>query len=177
MEWLKVIGLGLVLFLFIRTFLFSSYEVDGISMESTLANGDKLVVNRIGYDFGNISRFDIIVFHANNGNDYVKRVIGLPGERLEYKNDQLFIDGQPVDEPFLISKKNVILGQKETGDFTLEEIENNKDGKVPENYLFVMGDNRMNSLDSRHFGFVSIEDVVGKVNIRYWPLDDFYMEL
>lgn len=173
LEWMKAGVLGIILFFFIHTFLFSSYEVDGTSMESTLSDGDKLIVNKIGYEFGTISRFDVIVFKGNNGDDYVKRVIGLPGDSIQYKNDRLFVNGRYVKEPYL-HRQTMLLGQKETGDFKLKEF-TGKD-KVPENKLFVMGDNRLNSHDSRHFGFISMNDVVGKVNIRYWPLEKFYIE-
>ncbi len=174
-DWIKAGILGIILFIFIRSFLFSSYEVDGNSMESTLSNGDKLLVNKIGYEFGSISRFDIIVFHANNGNDYVKRVIGLPGDDISYRQDRLYVNGEYIEEPYLHAAREPVLGQKSTGDFTLSDVTDSE--KVPEGQLFVLGDNRINSLDSRHFGFVAIENVVGKVNIRYWPIEDFYLEL
>lgn len=176
LEWLKVGVLGIILFFFIYTFLFSSYDVDGISMEPTLSHGDKVIVNKIGYEFGNISRFDIIVFHSKSGNDYVKRVIGLPGDEIQYKDDRLYVNGKFIEEPYLAHEDSV-LGQKETGDFKLKDYTGVD--RVPENQLFVMGDNRLNSLDSRHrqFGFVSIKDVVGKVNVRYWPIEKFYLDL
>ncbi|WP_042349612.1 signal peptidase I [Bacillus massiliigorillae] len=173
-EWLKVGVLGVVLFLFIYKFLFSSYEVEGISMQSTLKDGDKLIVNKIGYEVGSIARFDVIVFHSNSEDDYVKRVIGLPGDRVEYKNDRLYINGKFFAEPYLHNEEQNVFGQKETGDFTLAELTGVE--KVPDGSLFVMGDNRLDSFDSRHFGFVSIDNVVGKVNARYWPLDKFDMQ-
>lgn len=170
-EWLKVGVLGIILFFFINMFLFSSYEVEGISMQSTLRDGDKVIVNKIGYEFGNITRFDIIVFHSNSEDDYVKRVIGLPGDSIEYKNDRLYINGRYYAEPYLHNEEQQVLGQKGTGDFTLTELTGVE--RVPEGSLFVMGDNRLDSYDSRHFGFISISDVVGKVNVRYWPLNKF----
>ena len=174
LDWLKIGILGIILFLFVRAFLFSSYEVDGNSMETTLANGDKLIVNKVGYEFGSISRFDILVFHAENENDYVKRVIGLPGEKIEYRNDQLYVDGKAIEEPFLDNGSG-ILGQKGTEDFTLSQYTGVE--RVPDGQLFVMGDNRLNSLDSRHFGYVPVKNVIGKVNVRYWPVEKFYIEL
>lgn len=175
-EWLKIGVLSAVLFLFIDVFVFSSYEVDGSSMATTLEDGDKLIVNKMIYEFGNISRFDIIIFHGMGDDDYVKRVIGLPGDVLEYRDDQLLVNGEYVKESFLPHQSNNrLLGQKETGNFKLEEL--TKEAMVPENTLFVMGDNRLNSYDSRHFGFVSIDDIVGKVSVRYWPFEKFYMEL
>lgn len=175
-EWLKIGVLSIVLFLFIDIFVFSSYEVDGSSMAATLEDGDKLIVNKMIYEFGNISRFDIIVFHGIGDEDYVKRVIGLPGDVLEYRNDQLLVNGEYVKESFLSHELDgLLLGQKETGNFKLEEL--TEEAMVPEGTLFVMGDNRLNSYDSRHFGFVSINDIVGKVSVRYWPFEKFYIEL
>jgi signal peptidase I len=173
-EWIKAAVLGVILFLIMNTFLFSSYVVEGQSMEPTLEEGNRLVVNKIGYQISDIERFDVIVFHGDEGEDYVKRVIGLPGDTITYKNDQLYINGTKVEEPFLKPFKEPLLGQKLTWDFTLKELTGKK--RVPENALFVMGDNRLGSKDSRHFGFISIEDVVGKVNVRYWPFKQFNME-
>lgn len=170
-EWIKVAVLAIILFYFIQMFLFSNYEVEGTSMQSTLKDGDKLIVNKIGYEFGDISRFDVIVFHSNYKEDYVKRVIGLPGDRIQYKDDRLYINGKVYQEPYLHSDDQQLLGQKETGDFSLKELTGVEE--VPDGSLFVMGDNRLNSYDSRHFGFISIDQVVGKVNVRYWPLERF----
>lgn len=168
LEWIKAIGVGLIIFVFIRTFFISSYVVDGESMMPTLEDGNKLIVNKIGYQIGDFERFDVIVFHANEEEDYVKRIIGLPGDKIEYDDDQLYVNGKKVDEPYL-DKQNHTLTRKLTEDFTLSE----KTGVeiVPEGKLFVMGDNRLGSYDSRQFGYVSVEQVVGEVNLRYWPLD------
>lgn len=171
LDWLKAAALGIILFFLVNTFLFSSYEVEGKSMEPTLEDGDRLVVNKIGYQISDMNRFDVIVFHGGNEEDYVKRVIGLPGDQIRYENDQLFINGKKYDEPYLNQYKNPLIGQKLTGDFVLSDLTGVE--IVPENRLFVMGDNRLESLDSRHFGFVSIKDVVGKVEVRYWPLEKF----
>lgn len=168
-EWIKAIGFGLVIFVFIKTFFITNYVVEGESMMPTLQDGNKLIVNKIGYQIGDFDRFDVIVFHANEEEDYVKRIIGLPGDKIEYKDDQLFINGKKIEEPYL-EKQNHILTRKLTEDFTLSE----KTGIeiVPEGKLFVMGDNRLGSYDSRQFGYISVEQVVGEVNLRYWPLEN-----
>ena len=85
LDWLKIGILGIILFLFVRAFLFSSYEVDGNSMETTLANGDKLIVNKVGYEFGSISRFDILVFHAENE----KIKVGVNSDRFRKRMNTL----------------------------------------------------------------------------------------
>nr|WP_245629359.1 signal peptidase I [Geobacillus jurassicus] len=153
----------------LRLFVFSNYMVEGKSMMPTLESGNLLIVNKLSYDIGSIHRFDIIVFHANKKEDYVKRVIGLPGDRIEYKNDVLYINGKKCDEPYLRPYKQKL--GKLTGDFTLEEVTGKT--RVPPGCIFVLGDNRLSSWDSRHFGFVKISQVVGKVDLRYWPFEQF----
>jgi signal peptidase I len=169
-EWLKAAAVGVVIFVFIRTFFFTSYIVEGESMLPTLEEGNKLVVNKVGFQADELERFDVIVFHANEKEDYVKRVIGLPGDEVEYRDDELFINGKKVEEPFLEKYRAKIFNGTLTGNFTLEEITGKK--IVPEGQLFVLGDNRHGSWDSRHFGYIPADEVVGKVNLRYWPLEE-----
>ncbi len=169
LEWMKAIGIGLIIFVFIRAFFFSNYVVEGESMMPTLQDGNKLIVNKIGFQMEDLDRFDVIVFHANEEEDFVKRIIGLPGDTLEYKDDQLYVNGKKVDEPYLDKYRYQGLARRLTEDFTL--LEKTGEEVVPEGKLFVLGDNRLGSWDSRQFGFISVEQVVGKVNLRYWPLD------
>lgn len=168
-EWLKAIAIGIIVFAFIRTFFFSNYVVEGESMMPTLQDGNKLMVNKIGYQIGDLNRFDVIVFHANEDEDYVKRLIGLPGDKVEYRDDQLYINGKKYEEPYLEKYREEAMGGRLTGDFTLFELTGEK--TVPKDKIFVLGDNRLGSRDSREFGFISVEQVVGKVNLRYWPMD------
>ncbi len=170
MEWFKAFAIGIIIFAFIRTFFFSNYIVEGQSMMPTLQEGNKLVVNKLGYQVGELHRFDVIVFHANEKEDFVKRIIGLPGDKIEYRNDHLYINGHKFAEPFLEQYKQKSPGVKLTGDFSLKEITG--ENKVPEGKVFVLGDNRLGSWDSRHFGFISDHQVVGKVDLRYWPLNE-----
>jgi signal peptidase I len=170
-EWLKAIIVGLLLAFVLRTFLFSSYEVFGQSMSPTVEEGNRLIINKVGYVIGEPSRFDLIVFHANEKEDFIKRVIGVPGDTIEYKNDVLYINGQKYDEPYLDRfKKDLGLG-KLTGDFKLMHVTGTS--RVPKGHVFVLGDNRRFSKDSRHIGFVKIDSIVGEVNVRYWPFDQF----
>jgi signal peptidase I len=170
LEWVKAIGIGIIIFAFIRTFFFSNYVVEGQSMMPTLQEGNKLVVNKIGYQVSDLQRFDVIVFHANKKEDYVKRIIGMPGDKIAYQNDQLYINGKKVPEPFLDVYKKKNPNAKFTADFSLEELTGKS--TVPSGMLFVLGDNRPGSWDSRYFGFVSTKEVVGKVDLRYWPLNE-----
>ncbi|MBT2638948.1 signal peptidase I [Bacillus sp. ISL-39] len=170
LEWIKAFALGMIIFVFIRIFFFSNYVVEGESMLPTLEDGNKVVVNKLGYETEDLERFDVIVFHANEEEDFVKRVIGLPGEKVEYREDMLFINGKKVNEPFLKQYREQSPGGYLTGDFTIEDLTGVE--RVPEGKLFVLGDNRLGSWDSRQFGFISEDQVVGKVNLRYWPLEE-----
>lgn len=169
-EWLKALAIGVIIFAFIRTFFLSNYVVEGESMMPTLEDGNKLIVNKIGYQISDFKRFDVIVFHHNDQEDFVKRVIGLPGDKVEYHDDFLYVNDQKIEEPFLESYRNADLSGSLTGDFTLEEVTGSE--AVPAGKLFVMGDNRIGSWDGRHFGFISIDQVVGKVDVKYWPLNE-----
>jgi signal peptidase I len=144
--------------------------VNGLSMMPTLHDHDRMIVNKLSYKIGEPKRFDIIVFHAEEDKDYIKRVIGLPGDRIEYKNDTLYVNGKAYKEPYLDDYKKQVIDGPLTEPFTLEEITGKE--TVPEGYLFVMGDNRRYSKDSRHIGFIPMDKVVGKTNIVYWPLTD-----
>jgi len=173
-KWIRTILFAIVLALAFRSFLFASYIVDGKSMEPTLFDGNLLMVNKMIYDWQDVNHGDVIVFHANENEDYVKRVIGLPGDKITYKNDTLYLNGKKVDEPYLDPyRKND--GKPLTEDFTLEEITGGVK-EVPDGRIFVMGDNRRESLDSRYFGFVPIETIVGKVDVRYWPINQLALQ-
>lgn len=162
-EWAKALLVAFAIAAAIRYFLFTPIVVDGESMMPTLENGDRMVVNKIEYSIGEPDRFDIVVFHAPEQKDYIKRIIGLPGETVEYKNDQLIINGKSYDEPYLDQYKSEITEGTLTEDFTSE--------LIPEGYVFVMGDNRRFSKDSRHIGIVDQKEIVGTTTIRFWPMN------
>ncbi|WP_347552436.1 signal peptidase I [Pseudalkalibacillus hwajinpoensis] len=170
-EWVKAFSIAVVLAIVIREFLITNYVVHGESMMPTIQDGNRLIINKIGYEVSEPDRFDLVVFHANEQEDYIKRVIGLPGDTIEYKNDVLYINGKKLEEPYLERFQKDIFNGNLTENFKLED----KTGKtkVPEGYLFLMGDNRRHSYDSRHIGFVPMDQVVGKVNLRYWPIEEF----
>lgn len=169
-EWSKALIIAFGLAFIIRYFLFTPIVVDGESMMPTLEHGERMVVNKIGYQIGELQRFDIVVFHASQEKDYVKRVIGLPGDHVAYKNDQLYINGEIQEEPYLDSYKAQLPSGTLTEDFTLEEY--TQKSIIPEGYVFVMGDNRRNSLDSREIGLVSVEEIIGDTNVVFWPLNE-----
>ena len=170
-EWIKALLIAFGLAAIIRIFLFTPIVVDGISMMPTLEHGDKMIVNKIGYTLGKPDRFDIIVFHAPEKKDYIKRVIGLPGDEVEYRDDVLYINGQPYDEPYLDQYKAEVSEGTLTEDFTLEDKIQRQ--TVPEGHVFVMGDNRRKSKDSRHIGAVPIDEIIGSTKFVFWPISDF----
>ncbi len=174
-EWIKALGIAFIIAIIIRSFILQNYVVEGVSMMPTLQNGNRLIVNKLSYHVFQPKRFDIIIFHATPTADYVKRVIGLPGDTITYKNDVLYVNGKKVDEPYLKPYKSKLLpGQELTKDFSLDTLDSTgRVTHVPKGKLFVMGDNRLNSEDSRYFGFVDESQIVGKVDLRYWPLNEF----
>jgi signal peptidase I len=165
-EWIKALGIAIALAFLIRTFLFAPFIVEGESMETTLHNGEKLVVNKAIYYLQPPQRGDIIVFHAEAKRDYIKRVIAVAGDTVEVRNDQLYINGKLVDEPYLAKNREAAKadGEPLTGDVGPV--------KVPEGHIFVMGDNRRNSQDSRAIGPVNVDKVVGRAEFVFWPLSD-----
>ena len=167
-EWVKSIMVAIVLAFIIRSFFFTPIVVDGASMNPTLQDQDRMIVTKIGEP----KRFDIVVFHAPDGSDYIKRVIGLPGDRIEYKNDVLYINGKAYNEPYLEKyKKSLKDGGTLTDSFTLKETAVGSD-TVPKDSLFVMGDNRRQSKDSRAIGAIQLKKVIGTTNVVYYPIKD-----
>ncbi len=143
----------------IRSFIITPVQVEGMSMYSTLDDKDVLLLKKYDKDY---KRFDIVVFNYNS-TKLIKRVVGLPGETVEYKDNKLYIDDKYIKEDFL--KNN-----QETSDFDLTYIGYDK---IPNGYYFVMGDNRTNSTDSRIIGLVPSEDIEGTTNFAIFPLDKF----
>ncbi|PSL45208.1 type I signal peptidase [Salsuginibacillus halophilus] len=172
-EWAKTFAVVLVIVLLVRMFLFANYVVHGESMMPTIEDGERLIINKVGYEIADPERFDLVVFNATDDSDYIKRIIGLPGDELRFEDDELYINGESYDEPYLDEAKGTYSAGPFTYDFSLLEVTG--EAVVPEDQLFVLGDNRRNSLDSRQLGYIAIDDVVGKANIRYWPVDDISM--
>lgn len=162
-----VVIAGLVMI--INYFFFANVKVDGASMEPTLHDQDRLILNKMS----DIERFDIVVFPAPDNPDdkYIKRVIGVPGDKIEYREDDLYLNGEPIEESYLPDYSKMDSLYYATGNFSLESLLGEE--QVPPGKYFVLGDNRMNSRDSREFGFIEEEAMMGKVVFRYWPLDKF----
>ncbi|MBO1003825.1 signal peptidase I [Pseudogracilibacillus auburnensis] len=169
-DWFKVFIIALIFALLVRKFLFSPIIVDGPSMQPTLYDRDQMIVNKFIYHITKPERFDIVIFHASEQKDFIKRVIGLPGEHVMVEDNILYIDGKEVEQPFLEQHDDTpIIYPIITNDFTLEMLPGGYD-EIPEGYVLVLGDNRSNSTDSRSLGLISIDQIVGKTSIIYWPL-------
>lgn len=172
-EWIIVIAVSFAAYLLISAYVVAPFTVSGHSMDYTFADKDRVFVNRLS---SNYERGDSIVFHANEKDDYIKRIIGLPGDTIEYINDTLYINGEKYTESYLDSKKSEAKSSGDsplTPDFNIEYLSSTKSKTVPEGTYFVMGDNRQHSTDSRVFGFVKKEAIVGKVVLRYYPFSSF----
>lgn len=149
---LKVVIVALIITMVVRTYLFAAVKVDGDSMDPTLYSGEYLFINKLK----KADLFDIVFFHVpdNESAEYIKRVIGLPGDKLEYKDDTLYINGKKYEEPYLDEFKKQESSAL-TPNFVIE--------KIPEGKYFLMGDNRRVSNDSRYFGAVNESTIDGVV--------------
>ncbi|RMF40621.1 MAG: signal peptidase I [Anaerolineae bacterium] len=156
-DTLETLLISVILFLSINA-VSARIRVEGYSMMPTLENGEFLVISRLSYRFGSPQRGDIIVFHypRNPTEEYIKRVIGLPGDRVRVHNGVVYVNDYPLEEPYIAAPPAY-----ET------------EMQVPEGTLFVLGDNRNNSSDSHSWGTVPLDYVVGKAVFVYWPLTRF----
>ncbi|MFJ7666436.1 signal peptidase I [Lysinibacillus sp. NPDC097195] len=172
LDWVKSTVITCVIVIATMTFIVSPTRVGGASMMPTYQDGDFVLVNKIGKKISGIERFDVILFITPNDELYIKRVIGLPGDHVAYKKDTLYVNNEAFEEPYLdLHKKQLLDTSSLTKDFTLQSLTDHS--TIPEGYLFVLGDNRRNSIDSRYssVGLVPLEKVLGKANVRFYPFD------
>lgn len=154
-EVVETVLFTLIIYVLVRHFLFENYRVVGYSMTPTLENDQFLVVNKLGYRLHEPQRGDIIVFRdpRNPDRKLIKRLIGLPGETLDIKQGQVFVNGQPLDELYI----------RNPGHYSMPPT------PIPPDQYFVLGDNRNNSSDSHNWGTLPIGEIVGKAWLSYWP--------
>lgn len=161
LEWVVIIAVAFVLSLVIRTYVVDTRIVPTGSMLPTIQLQDRLIVDRIFYKQDTIKRGDIIVFEApesaHENLDLVKRAIGLPGEKVQIKNGKVYINDKALNEPYI----------KDPADYEYGPV------TVPAHSYFMLGDNRTASKDSHIWGFLPSDKILGKVLVRYWPLDKF----
>lgn len=170
-EWLAVVIGALVVALVVKTFLFQAFYIPSASMEPTLEKGDRVLVNKVSYDLHDVNRGDIIVFELDAEDvgpdgikDLIKRVIGLPGDVVESRDGVVYVNDRALEEPYL--EEGTITGDPE--DSRNPAIERQT---VPEGHVFVLGDNRSNSADSRYpyRGPIPIDTIVGRAFVLVWP--------
>ncbi len=178
-ENIEAIIIAVILALFIRTFVVQAFKIPSGSMLPTLQIGDHLLVSKFIYGvkipmteivlipWKNPKHDDIVVFQfpKDPSIDYIKRVVGVAGDTVEIKNKQLYINGEAITRDYAQFTDNDIMKA------TAGSRDNMGPVKVPEGNIFVMGDNRDNSFDSRFWGFVNLDDVLGKAFILYWSWD------
>ena len=158
-EVLETLVPAILIALLINVFVGQATRVEGQSMEPNLHTNQRLVVEKLSYRFHGPQRFDVVVLKVPSQGDelLIKRVIGLPGETVEIQDGRVYINGEPLEEPFLVGDTRPGRHDRIT---------------VPPLHVFVLGDNRNHSNDSRSFGPVPIDNIVGRAWISYWPLED-----
>lgn len=161
-DWVLVIAVALLVALVVRTFLLARFRVEGNSMLDTLHPNDSVFVNKLSYRLHDPERGDVVVLHELQGDrDLIKRVIALPGETVRITQCQVYIDDHRLEEPYLSEEVLQSNAWCEYGPTT-----------VPAGDVFVMGDNRPASADSRYFGPIPEDDIVGRAFVLFWPTAD-----
>ena len=162
LESIKTLGLSLFLAFGIRTFIAEARYIPSGSMLPTLQINDRLIIDKISYDFSNPKRGDIVVFNPTKTLEaenfhvaFIKRVIGLPGDKVEVKNGKVYVNNLPIKENYLEARPDYQWGPV----------------VVPVNSYLVLGDNRNNSYDSHYRGFVPRQNIIGKAMFRFWPFN------
>ena len=161
-DFVKTILWFAVIFFGLRTFVVEGYEIQGNSMEPTLEDHQRLFVLKFTYRFDDVERGDVIVFRypEDLSRRFIKRVIGLPGDTVEIREDEVLINEKALDEPYL--NEDFVRPYRESPKVT-----------VPQDCYYVLGDHRSVSSDSRAGWFVPRENIVGKAALRFWPLTKF----
>lgn len=163
-SWIKSIFFALAIAFIFRQFIFAPVTVQGESMLPTFEDDNKIIVSKMS----KIEHFDMVVFHAPDSEEnYIKRVIGLPGDQIEMVKDQLFINGEVYNEVYLLQNRQ--LASQNGMDRLTEDF---GPITVPNDQYFVMGDNRLYSKDSRIFGTISSDSIIGEVKFRFFPINE-----
>ena len=173
-EWVAVVVGALVVALVVKTFLFQAFYIPSASMEPTLEKGDRVLVNKLSYDLHDVNRGDVVVFELppdevgpDGIKDLIKRVVGLPGDIIETRDGVVYVNDRRLEEPYLAD-----------GTVTGDPTSGNNPGivrqTIPDGMVFVMGDNRSNSHDSRYSdrGPIPIDSIVGRAFVIVWPLSE-----
>lgn len=163
-DFLQGIVVFLALLVMVYLFIMSPQEINGASMEPNFHNGEYILTNKAMYKLRNPRRGEVVIFKSpdNKEIDYIKRIIGLPGDTVSLSGNALWINGQRLDEPYLAPGTYIFGGSY---------LRENEPVVVPPGQYFVVGDNRPHSKDSREFGPIAKEDFIGLAVLRYWPLN------
>ncbi|HRN70824.1 MAG TPA: signal peptidase I [Candidatus Woesebacteria bacterium] len=164
MEILETIVFVGSIFIVVYLFILQPNQIKGASMEPTFENGDYIFTSKMTYKLREPIRGDVVVFHAPRNPDleYIKRIIGLPGDTILIENEKVYVNGQEIIENYISDVTTLSLAGSIQEGIPLT---------VPENYYFVMGDNRPRSSDSREFGAITYESIIGQVIYRYFPFN------
>ena len=168
LEYAVIVVIAVALAFFIRTFVAEVYEVPTGSMLDTIQLGDRLVGEKITYRFfGTPQRGDVVTFTSPQDSQtlLVKRVIATAGQTVDLRDGAVYVDGQKLDEPYTEGKPSYSLAERQGAQIQSYPY------TVPAGHIFVMGDNRTNSLDSRYFGAVAVSTVTSKAMFIFWPFD------
>lgn len=165
LDILQIVIFAGAIFLILYLLVMQPHKIKGASMDPNFHDGEYLLTDKISYRFGEAGRGDVVIFKApgTSGDDFIKRIIGTPGERVMVKNHQVYVNGALLKESYIAA--NV---ETNGGAFLNEEVEM----VVPSGKYFVLGDNRPHSADSRSFGFIEKNSIIGKAWFLYWPLSD-----
>lgn len=171
-EWVKTIVIAVVIAMLLKTFVLTLAKVDGQSMEPTLQHADRMYVNKLFYT---PERGDVVIVETGDPNApfYIKRVIAVEGDTvyIDFERGDVYVNGEMIDEPYIMEPTRrsgrYVNSLIEKGDFTI-----GKPLEIGEDEVFVMGDNRNNSKDSREIGPVSLDDITGHAVFRFWPLNN-----
>lgn len=161
LEWVVIIAGALVVAFLVKTFLIQAFYIPSDSMEPTLQRNDRILVNKLSYDLHGVERGDLVVFESPQpgveGRDLIKRAVAIAGDTVESREGKLHVNGEEVDEPYLAPGVATEGFERTT---------------IPPDHIWVMGDNRPNSRDSRFFGALPEENIIGKAFIRIYPITD-----
>lgn len=166
LDFIETIVVSLAIFAIVYIFLFQPHQVEGNSMVPNFQNGEYILTDKVSYRLHDPRRGDVVVFHSPQDErvDFIKRIIAVPGDKVMVKGGYVYLNGKKLDETFINNPGQVMNGRA---------MREGEELVVPPGKFVVMGDNRLHSSDSREWGFVTTEEIVGRAFFRYWPVQAF----
>lgn len=164
-ELVQVVVFAVSIFLFVYLLVLQPHKIQGSSMEPNFHDGEYLLTDKLSYRLGEPNRGDVIVFRAPPSftNEFIKRILGLPGDKIMVKDGDVYVNGKLVEESYIPEEFITRQGQF---------VQNGEEVEVPDNQYFVLGDNREHSQDSRSIGFIDKKYITGRAWVVYWPVKD-----